>query len=300
MATGAYAPYCIGEYRECVAICDRAIELADGDPTVGAGTVVGCPYAWCHGFKGFVLVILGELEEARKLIEQGRKIAREQGDIEVIGWSHMWSAWLAYVQGEPEAALGHGQQALEIAERIGDSFSRAWAWFQLGLAERMQGQWERSIEAIERSIAIAREGRTSREGDAWRLALLGESHLGLGDAERARTLVAEGLEIGPARGHSAYEILANLALARVLLAQGGAAARAETEAALARALELARDTEAKSFEPLIHVERAELARQSGEEEDRQRELREARRLFTEIGASGQAERLAGELALLAS
>src|SRR5256886_12126830 len=147
MATGAYAPYCIGEYRECVAICDRAIELADGDPTVGAGIVVGCPYAWCHGFKGFVLVILGELEEARKLIEQGRKIAREQGDIEVVGWSHMWSAWLAYVQGEPEATLGHGQQALEIAERIGDSFSRAWAWLQLGLAERMRGEWERSIEA---------------------------------------------------------------------------------------------------------------------------------------------------------
>ncbi len=32
----------------------------------------------------------------------------------------------------------------------------------------------------------------------------------------------------------------------------------------------------------------------------QRELREAHRLFTEIGASGHAERLAGELALLVS
>ena len=37
VATVAYALYCIGEYREGVAICDRAIELADGDPTVGAG-----------------------------------------------------------------------------------------------------------------------------------------------------------------------------------------------------------------------------------------------------------------------
>ena len=32
---GAYAFFCIGEHREGVAICDRAIELADGDPTVG-------------------------------------------------------------------------------------------------------------------------------------------------------------------------------------------------------------------------------------------------------------------------
>ena len=45
------------------------------------------------------------------------------------------------------------------------------------------------------------------------------------------------------------------------------------------------------------AELAELARQSGEEEECQRELREAQRLFTEIGASGHAERLAGALAM---
>src|SRR5438128_4193232 len=37
IATATYAFYCTGEYREGVAICDRAIELADGDPTMGAG-----------------------------------------------------------------------------------------------------------------------------------------------------------------------------------------------------------------------------------------------------------------------
>jgi hypothetical protein len=30
---------------------------------------------------------LGELEQARHLIEQDRKIAREQSDVEVVGWS---------------------------------------------------------------------------------------------------------------------------------------------------------------------------------------------------------------------
>ena len=93
---------------------------------------------------------------------------------------------------------------------------------------------------------------------------------------------------------------ASLALARVLLGSAGPAARAEIEAALARALELARDTGAKAFEPLVHVELAELARQSGDQEGRERELREAHRLFTEIGATGHAERLAAELAMPAS
>jgi adenylate cyclase len=295
-ALSSYAFSCTGEYREGVAICDRALELADGDPTMGAGITVGCPYAFCHVLKGLNLVDLGELEEARRLLEEGRNIGREQGDIETVGFSHNVSAWLAYFLGEPEAALGHAQQALEIAERTGSSFSRAWAWLWLGLAERMRGEWRRAIEAIERSAAIAREGRTATEADAWRLALLGESYLGLGDPERARALVSEGLEIARAQGHVLFETNASLALSRVLLGSAGLAARAQIEAALARALELERDRGGRAFEPLVHVELAELARQSGNEEGRERELREAHRLFTQIGASGHAERLSADLA----
>jgi adenylate cyclase len=300
LATNAYAFFRIGEYGEAVAIFDRAIELADGDPTLGGGIIAGCPYAFCHAFKGTLMVELGELEAGRRLLELGRKIAREQGDIEGVGWSHMWSTELAYFQGEPEAALAHAQQTLEIAERIGDSFSRAWAWFYLGSAEHMRSQWRRAIDAIERSRAIAREGRTGVEAEALRLALLGEAHLGLGDPERARDLVQESLEIARAQGHVPGEMHASIGLARVLLGSAGPAAHAEIEAALGRALELARETGAKAYEPLVHVELAELARQNGDEDGHERELREAHRLFTEIGASGHAERLAGELAMPAS
>ena len=84
------------------------------------------------------------------------------------------------------------------------------------------------------------------------------------------------------------------------LGSAGTAARAEIESALARTLELVDETGAKAFEPLIHVELAELARQSGDHDVRERELGTAHRLFTEIGASGHVERLAGELAISAS
>jgi hypothetical protein len=54
---------------------------------------------------------------------------------------------------------------------------------------------------------------------------------------------------------------------------------------------------AKSYEPFLHVERAELARLVGDEAMRQRELREAHRLFTEIGAPIRAAEVAKELGL---
>ncbi|MEK6327588.1 MAG: AAA family ATPase, partial [Actinomycetota bacterium] len=289
----------IGEYREAVAILDRAIELADGDVTLGAGFAVGCPLAFCLTFKGGFLLNLGHLDEARDLIERGMKLAREQGDIETVGWSHNWGSWLAYMSGKPEAALRHATQTLEIAERIGSSFSRAWAWVLLGIAEWMREGWQAAIEAFERSSAISKERRTAVEAEPLRLAFLAESYLGLGETGRAVNLVTEGVELARRRGQRVYEGTTNLSLARVLLGTAGAAADGEIEAALARALELTRTGE-RVLEPLVHVELAQLAHQRGDEEGRERELREAHRLFTEIGATGHAERLSAELALPAS
>jgi tetratricopeptide (TPR) repeat protein len=291
----------IGEHSEGLAMLDRALELAGGDPSMGADTVIACPYAYCHTLKGGFLMMLGELAEARRLIERGREIAKERGDIENVGWSHQWSANLAYFAGEPEAMLAHAQREVEIAERIGDAFLRSFAWFVLGTAEWARGEWRRAIEAIERSREISGEyhRRTSVEQEAWRLALLGESYLGIGEAKRARALAAEGVELARAQESTLYEATASLSLARVLLGTDGPAARDGIEALLARALELTRERGTKAYEPHVHVELAELARQLGDEKGRERELREAHSLFTEIGATGHAERLAGELATVA-
>jgi hypothetical protein len=56
----------------------------------------------------------------------------------------------------------------------------------------------------------------------------------------------------------------------------------------------------KAYEPHVHVELAELARLSGDERAWRDELSKAHRLFTEIGANGYAERVAGELAVATS
>jgi hypothetical protein len=71
----------------------------------------------------------------------------------------------------------------------------------------------------------------------------------------------------------------------------------EIEAALAEADAWLEMSGAKSYEPFLHVERAELARLTGDEATRQLELREAQRLFLEIGAPIRAEQVAKELGL---
>jgi class 3 adenylate cyclase len=296
----AWGLFQIGEYREEVAMLDRAIDLAGGDVTVGAGTTAVCPYAICLINKGGCECHLGKLEESRLLIEQGMTIAREQGDIEIVGLGHLWAAWLAYFVGQPDKMVDHARRGLEIAERIGSSFSRAAAWYFVGFAHRTRREWQAAIDALERSYEISKESGTSAEWDSMRLAELAQSYLGLGEQRRAKELAQQGLELARARGQLWAEKHGSVAMARVLLGAVGVAATDQIEAELERVLELVRATGARVFEPLIHVERAELAHQRGEHAARERELREAHRLATQIGATAHAERLANELATLAA
>jgi hypothetical protein len=83
--------------------------------------------------------------------------------------------------------------------------------------------------------------------------------------------------------------------ARVLLATEGAPARARIEADLRDAATLVEATEARAYAPWVNVSRAELACVVGDAVGRQRELREAHRVFLEIGAPIRAAEVAREL-----
>jgi tetratricopeptide (TPR) repeat protein len=293
----SYAFLLVGEHDEGVAALDRAIELADGDPTLGAGISSDCPLAYCYVFKACFLSDMGRLEEARELVQRGMELAAEHGATETLGWGHGISGAIAFWTGEPDLQQVHAQQALDIAERIGDGLSRTWAWYWTGAAAMRQGRFEAAIDALERSRAISTERRAGVESEGWCLSDLAEARFGLGDAETAVRLSREAVAVMRERGQIG-ESTCSVVLARLLLASEGLSARDEIEASLARAHELVESTAYISLAPMIHVERAELARQNGDEEERQHQLREAHRLFTQYGATRHAERVAGELAAL--
>ncbi len=126
---------------------------------------------------------------------------------------------------------------------------------------------------------------------------MAEAHLGAGDAARAREAVDRALTSARQGGWRIEEIRGLLARARVLLAAEGAAAAAEITTTLRDALALVETTEAHAFAPFIHVERAALARLTGDDSARERELREAHRLFAEMGATARADDLARQLGI---
>jgi len=244
---------------------------------------------------GFVLTRTGQLSEAQRIIERVLELTRDDADIEVRGFTHSaYSEW-ACVVGDARLAASHVRQALDIAERIGSARSRMAAYSDLGAVKILEGQWRQAVEALETALALAREKRSRRPYEASVMADLAEAYLGLGDLGRARATASEAVAVGRRRRTRFHECLGHLALARVLLRAEGAGASGEIDTALDAARALVEETGAMSYLPFIHVELAELARLANDDATRQRELREAHRLFTEMGAPIRAEQVAREL-----
>src|SRR5262249_36246988 len=109
-------------------------------------------------------------------------------------------------------------------------------------------------------------------------------------------LAEEAIGFNRRLGARVWEFSALLTRIRALRETQGLQARREIEATLAEADAWIAMSGAKSYEPFLHVERAELARLTCDDATREHERREAHRLFTEIGAPIRAEQVANELA----
>jgi PAS domain S-box-containing protein len=98
------------------------------------------------------------------------------------------------------------------------------------------------------------------------------------------------------RGGTPLERARNqLAIARVLLRTEGAKSATAIANALGQAQTLVREAGVDLYEPFLRIEFAELARVTGDHAGRERELREARRLFNAMGATLHANRITREL-----
>jgi len=113
---------------------------------------------------------------------------------------------------------------------------------------------------------------------------LAEACLGAGDIARARALADEAVVLARRIGVPMDIVYAQRMLARALLAREGAAAAIAIRAALSEAERLIDETGATSLAPLVLLERAELARLESNTGARELTLREAKRLFADLGA----------------
>jgi class 3 adenylate cyclase/tetratricopeptide (TPR) repeat protein len=283
-----------GQLREALGQSDEAERLRGGDPEFGAYPGFS-PFGIVLTYRAGTLAWLGRLGEAVATARRAIEIAHRRQDTELLVLGHEAGELACELAGDVEAALGHGRQAVEAAATASWAM-RMIALATLGRAHLLAGNWLPAVEAMTGARAIMRERRLFLVLEGFDLPVLAEAYLGAGDPGGAR----ESADLALARARQyhtrTYEIAALLAWARVRLATDGADGAAGIEATLHNAMVLVEATEARCHAPFIHVERAALAHLLGDEATRQRELREAHRLFTEMGATIRAEQVAKALA----
>jgi ATP/maltotriose-dependent transcriptional regulator MalT len=279
-----------GRTREGVRLAERVCEQARSDPRVRAGMAHSRSYRLLLCAKAAAQGTLGRLEEGLRDAEEACRLAREQRADEVSIWVAIVRAQIAAAVGDSGQALRDAREAVDRAEKVGGVRVRGSSYVALAEVHLEAERWSEARKACEHAMADHGNG-------AWyarAVAQLAHACLGEGDLEGAQAAVEEARSLmrnGPER----FELDGRLAHACVLLRAEGAAAADRIEEILSDTMRLCEEAEMRYWVPQIHRVRAELARVRGDGATRERELREAHRLYTEMGAAGRAERVALEL-----
>jgi tetratricopeptide (TPR) repeat protein len=278
---------------EGIEVCDTAHQRLPADPALGAEFIGTSPFHGILRGQARMLCLLGRLDEATAVCERAEALIPAHGDNEVLTWLQLPRIELDAISANPSGARDHARRALQAADKIATPQAHTVALIALGIAQRLNEQWDEAVAALQQSVSASVD--VDRLNEGWSRAELAEALLGRGDLDNAEHEAQAAVTLAHARHSRWVEIKANLALAHTQLRRAGAEALARAEQALLRAQELIDETGARAWQPEVHECRAHLAQLCGETEAAGRELDAARRLYAEMGATAQVERLASEI-----
>ena len=278
---------------------DRALALAPEDRR-------GSPRLWGYDplvqmrvFRSAVLSWQGRLEEGDWELERVARSARADGQLEAELSAASFRVANAELRGDAPAALEQARHVARHAERFEGTYVAVSGHGLLARAHLLGGRldealaecghWEELVEAHD----LGDQSMATTE----HLAGVAEAKRRNGDLHGALSLAQSIVASQVASFVVAAPHWARLVSLRALLQLEGPTSQAFTQA-LADAERHVEETGARAFEPFLHEVRAEGAALQGDSDVRNRELREAHRLFTEMGATGHSERVARELAVV--
>jgi adenylate cyclase len=288
-----------GRPREALALASRwgsrALEPRFRGVRTSDGFLLSAMFKLLEGVN---LVCVGRFDEARACLEESLALARQHTDADYESFAQHWLAECCVELGDLDAADRYARAGVQAAEKQNSQYAGVWAYRFLGRVLLVEDRPLDARAALERALANARESGTGLHGEADFLQLLAEAHLDIGEPERAQQACAEAIAVAQRNGTPLFECDAQLVQARILLGAGAPQADAarDVAAALDRAEALIAQIGAESRRPRLLELRAELAHAQGDAPARERFLREAQRVLTELGATVRAERFAQELA----
>ena len=237
---------------------DRALQLSQEALTLGKDLAHGQTLAWALSGKAMVHQFRGELRAAQQAAEAAIALSKEQQFALWAAYSPPILGWALAMQGQKDEGVAQAQAGLAALRATGTGIWQSQFLALLASTYREAGQTQDGLRTIEEAlVAAARNGEHFYEAELYRL--YGELLLGIGERETGRTGEEEKIAHSPIHSFT----------------------HSSPEEYFQKALTIAREQSAKSWELRAAVSLAQLWQQQNKVEEARALLQEVYDWFTE-------------------
>jgi class 3 adenylate cyclase/predicted ATPase len=252
------------------------------------------PGVFCLSWLALTLWNLGYVDQALKRSHEETTLAQGLSHPFSSAFASDWAAWLHQLCRERQAVQGQAEAAISLSIEQGFPFYLAWGTIIQGWALAEQGQGAQGIARMRQGLA----GMQATGAVLWRpyhLALLAETCGKTGQTQEGLTVLAEALDIVQRTGTRLVEAELYRLKGELSLQSGVRSPRpevpspqpltpntqAEAEACFHKAIEIARQQQAKSLELRAVMSLSRLWQQQGKKAEARQMLAEIYGWFTE-------------------
>jgi DNA-binding SARP family transcriptional activator/tetratricopeptide (TPR) repeat protein len=236
----------LGRFQEACDDIDGLVREADPSQLQRLQESQGVNYeVIARAWQSHALWCLGRPDTAFERASHALRLARQLGQPFSQALAATYLALLQQLRADSATFRRQAQEALELATEFEGTYYRAWAAILVAYAETLDGPQPAGLIGLRSAIESFKE-TGARLRLPYYLALLADAHLRSDEADRGLDVVEEALSHGRETSERWWDAELHRLRAELLLAGGAPAA--EAEAALARALEIARGQQARSLE----------------------------------------------------
>jgi len=275
---------CLGEYISGRAHLEQAIDLYDPARHGSLISLTGEDIrTTSQSFVAMTLWALGYPDQALQRSRESLAWAQALEHPHSLSVALLLGCHVDLMLRDVQAVQEHSKALIRLSIKLEVPYYREWADIFHGWAQAQQGQAKAGVAQIRRALAGWR-ARAERGEDAPRphlVALLAEAYGRAGQPERGLLTIDEALTEVERTGERLYEAMLHCIKGEVLLAQGGDGAEPQAETCFQRAIAVARQQQARSWELRATMSLCRLWQGQGKQEDAHQMLTEIYDWFTE-------------------